>query len=160
MFDLSSSKLFLLAVIALLVVGPKDLPQLLRTIGRYVGMIKRHANEFRSQFDDAMRDSELADLKKQVEDFGREAEGAVREAETKLQSEFDAVQSEADRTLASIDQTVQGEALPAPDAAAGDAPPADAGQPAPAPAPIAAHEPAPEPAAIPTAKPAAERAGA
>lgn len=156
MFDLSSSKLFLLAVIALLVVGPRDLPALLRTIGRYVGMIKRHANDFRSQFDDAMRDSELADLKKQVEDFGRDAEGAVRDAETKLQSEFDAVQSEADRTLASIDQTVQGETPPIAEASLSDIPAVTDPQPA---AQIA-HEGAPEAAAPPAAKPAAERAGA
>ena len=80
MFDLTSSKLLLLGMIALLVVGPKELPGLLRTVGRYVGMIKRQAADFRAQFDEAMKESEIADLKKQVEDFGKEAETAVRDA--------------------------------------------------------------------------------
>ena len=41
MFDLTSSKLLILGIIALLVVGPKDLPILLRTIGKYMGMIRK-----------------------------------------------------------------------------------------------------------------------
>ena len=63
MFDLTSSKLLILGIVALIVVGPKDLPILLRTIGKYVGMIRRQANEFKSQFDEAMRESELDSLK-------------------------------------------------------------------------------------------------
>ncbi len=109
MFDLTSSKLLLLGIIALLVVGPKELPGLLRTVGRYVGMIKRQAAEFRSQFDEAMKESELAELKKQVEDFGKEAESAVREAEHSIQKEVDAVQEEANRTLAEVDAAVKAE---------------------------------------------------
>ena len=60
MFDITSSKLLILGIVALLVIGPKDLPALLRTIGKYVGIIKRQAAEFRAQFDEAMRESELA----------------------------------------------------------------------------------------------------
>ena len=59
MFDITSSKLLILGIVALLVIGPKDLPALLRTIGKYMGIIKRHAAEFRAQFDEAMRESEL-----------------------------------------------------------------------------------------------------
>ena len=44
MFDITSSKLLILGIVALLVIGPKDLPALLRTIGKYVGIIKRHAD--------------------------------------------------------------------------------------------------------------------
>ncbi len=103
MFDLGTTKLLLLGIIALLVVGPKELPGMLRTIGRYVGMMKRQAAEFRTQFDDAMKESEFAELKKQVEDIGREAHSAVKEAETTLTREVDAVQAEANKTLAAID---------------------------------------------------------
>ena len=67
MFDITSSKLLILGIVALLVIGPKDLPALLRTIGKYMGIIKRHAAEFRAQFDEAMRESELEQLKKDVE---------------------------------------------------------------------------------------------
>jgi Tat protein translocase TatB subunit len=64
MFDITSSKLLILGIVALLVIGPKDLPALLRTIGKYMGIIKRHAADFRAQFDEAMRESELEQLKK------------------------------------------------------------------------------------------------
>jgi sec-independent protein translocase protein TatB len=103
MFDITSSKLLLLGIIALLVVGPKELPGLLRTIGKYVGMIKRQAAEFRVQFDEAMRDSEIADLKKQVEDIGTEASSAVSEAETAFQREMASVETETRAAIDSID---------------------------------------------------------
>ena len=103
MFDLGTTKLLLLGVIALLVVGPKELPGMLRTIGRYVGMMKRQAAEFRTQFDDAMKESELADLKQQVQDIGREAKSAVDEMQSTLTKEVDSVQVEANQTLAAID---------------------------------------------------------
>jgi sec-independent protein translocase protein TatB len=77
MFDLTSSKLLLLAVVALLVIGPKDFPILLRTIGKYMGIIRGHAKEFRAQFDEAMRDSELSQIKKDMESFGRETEATL-----------------------------------------------------------------------------------
>src|SRR5215470_8501001 len=74
MFDITSSKLFLLAIVALLVIGPKDFPVLLRTIGKYIGIIRGHAKEFRAQFDEAMRESELGQIKKDMESLGRETE--------------------------------------------------------------------------------------
>jgi sec-independent protein translocase protein TatB len=77
MFDITSSKLLLLGIVALLVIGPKDFPALLRTIGKYVGIIRGHAKEFRAQFDEAMRESELADLKKDVENIARETETSL-----------------------------------------------------------------------------------
>ena len=64
MFDITSSKLLILGIVALLVIGPKDLPALLRTIGKYMGIVKRHAADFRAQFEDAIRESELDQLKK------------------------------------------------------------------------------------------------
>jgi sec-independent protein translocase protein TatB len=103
MFDLTSSKLLILAVVALIVVGPKDLPALLRTIGKYVGMIRRQANEFRSQFEEAMRDSELADLKKEVETLGQETSDTLRKATDSIESDMSALNSDIDSKLS--DQT-------------------------------------------------------
>src|SRR5436190_22018060 len=80
MFDITSSKLLILGIVALLVIGPKDLPALLRTVGKYMGIIKRHAAEFRAQFEEAIRESELQDLKKEVEKIGTETESTMREA--------------------------------------------------------------------------------
>jgi sec-independent protein translocase protein TatB len=101
MFDLTSSKLLILGIIALLVVGPKDLPILLRTIGKYVGMIRKQANEFRAQFDEAMRESELDQIRKDVENVGREAEATMRDAEQSVQKEVDLANSQVDTVIQS-----------------------------------------------------------
>jgi sec-independent protein translocase protein TatB len=103
MFDITSSKLLILGVVALLVIGPKDLPALLRTLGKYMGMIRRHANEFRAQFEEAMRESELAELKQQVENVGTDAEASLRAAEHSVASEFEAATAGVDAAVASID---------------------------------------------------------
>src|SRR5689334_14963154 len=95
MFDITSSKLLLLAIVALLVIGPKDFPALLRTIGKYVGIIRGHAREFRAQFDEAMRESELADLKKNVENIARETEASLQATERSVEQSLD----EARRTI-------------------------------------------------------------
>ena len=90
MFDITSSKLLILGVVALLVIGPKDLPALLRTLGRYMGIIKRQAAEFRAQFDEAMRESELEQLKREVETLGSAAEAEMRAAERSVETELSA----------------------------------------------------------------------
>jgi sec-independent protein translocase protein TatB len=84
-FDFTSSKLLIVGLVALMVIGPKDLPALLRTIGKYVGMIKRHANDFRAQFEEAMRESELAEIRKQVETATKEAEATMKSAEANIE---------------------------------------------------------------------------
>ncbi len=80
MFDITSSKLLILAIVALIVVGPKDLPILLRTVGKYLGIIRRHAAEFRGQFDEAMREAELDGLKKEFDAVSREVRATDRHA--------------------------------------------------------------------------------
>jgi sec-independent protein translocase protein TatB len=99
MFDFTSSKLLILGVVALLVIGPKDLPALLRTVGKYVGIIKRQAAEFRAQFDEAMRESELAELRKSVESIQQETETAMRDAQSSVEQQL------ADARL-SVDEAV------------------------------------------------------
>lgn len=79
MFDLGWSKLIIIAMLAIVVVGPKDLPALLRTIGKFVGQIRRQADEFRRQFDEAMRDTELDQIRKDVEEIKNTAEASVRD---------------------------------------------------------------------------------
>ncbi|MBP2158542.1 MULTISPECIES: Sec-independent protein translocase protein TatB [Asticcacaulis] len=64
---IGGSEIVVIAVIALLVVGPKDLPKLLRQIGRFVGKMRGMADDFRSSFEDMARQSELDDLRKEVE---------------------------------------------------------------------------------------------
>jgi len=88
MFDITSSKLLILGIVALLVIGPKDLPALLRTIGKYMGIIKRQAAEFRAQFDEAMRESEIHELKKSVESVQQETEASLREATSSVEKQI------------------------------------------------------------------------
>src|SRR6516225_9191964 len=65
MFDWN--EIVLIGVVALIVIGPKELPAVLRTIGQWTTKIRRMAGEFQSQFQEAMREAEMADLKKQVD---------------------------------------------------------------------------------------------
>ena len=67
MFDIGWSELVVIGVVALIVIGPKELPAVLRAIGQWTTKIKRMAGEFQSQFQEAMREAEMADLKKEVD---------------------------------------------------------------------------------------------
>lgn len=96
MFDVSWTEVLIIGVVALLVVGPKELPALLRTVGKYVGMIKRQASDFRAQFDEAMRETEIEQLKKDVENLGKDVENTVRDAERSVQTEMDDARREFD----------------------------------------------------------------
>lgn len=69
MFDIGWSELVVIGVIALIVIGPKELPTVLRTLGHYMGKVKRMASEFQGQFSDAIREAELHDLQKQAQDL-------------------------------------------------------------------------------------------
>src|SRR6185369_4504905 len=68
MFDISWGKLVIIGVVALLVIGPKELPGVLRMLGQYMGKMRRMASEFQGQFNEAMREAEMADLKKQFDE--------------------------------------------------------------------------------------------
>jgi sec-independent protein translocase protein TatB len=173
MFDITSSKLLILGIVALLVIGPKDLPALLRTIGKYMGIIKRQAAEFRAQFDEAMRESELAELKKSVENIQQETEASMREATSSVEKELaeasqsvNAVMEEGKPAVDPMAYHLDGPpASPAdtsgaitpetPDALNGAAHPADAST-------VAPSEPVSAPAATPAEQPgrATEKSGA
>jgi sec-independent protein translocase protein TatB len=73
MFDISWGKLVIIGVVALLVIGPKELPGVLRSLGQWMGKLRRMANEFQGQFQEAMREAELADIKKEVEEMSAAA---------------------------------------------------------------------------------------
>jgi sec-independent protein translocase protein TatB len=77
MFDIAWSELMLIGAVALVVIGPKDLPKAMRTVGQAVGKVRRMASEFQGQFNDAMREAELHDLKKPVEDVGGSVSSAM-----------------------------------------------------------------------------------
>ena len=75
MFDIGWSELVVIAVVALIAIGPKELHGVLRMVGQYMGKIRRMASEFQGQFQEAMREAEMADLKKHVDDMADAAKG-------------------------------------------------------------------------------------
>src|SRR3954463_7037561 len=75
MFDIGWSELVVIAVVALIAIGPKELPGVLRTVGAYMGKIRRMASEFQGQFQEAMREAERADIKKSVNEMSDVAKG-------------------------------------------------------------------------------------
>ena len=62
MFDIGWDEMLLTAVVAIIVIGPKDLPMALRTAGRWIGKIRRISGHFRSGIETMIRDAELADM--------------------------------------------------------------------------------------------------
>jgi sec-independent protein translocase protein TatB len=72
MFDLSWSHILIFLVVALVVVGPKDMPRLLRMVGQWVAKARGMANEFRKSFDDMARQSELDELRQEIENLRHE----------------------------------------------------------------------------------------
>jgi len=70
MFDIGWGELVLIGIVALIVIGPKELPTALRTAGLWMGKVRRMAAEFQGQFQEAMREAEIAELKKQVDEIG------------------------------------------------------------------------------------------
>jgi sec-independent protein translocase protein TatB len=128
MFDIGWSELLLIGVVALIVIGPKDLPKALRTVGQMSSKLRRMAGEFRAQFDEAMREADVESLKREVQNLNAEVTAA-----TKVDLDpFDKAQAE-------FREAVEGGAKPVSDAGTPASPPADT--------PSAATDIAPEPAA-------------
>src|SRR5579862_6099216 len=72
MFDISWTEFLLIGVVALIVIGPKELPGVLRTLGQYTRKVRGMAADFQNQFQEAMREAEMADLKKQVDEVAQD----------------------------------------------------------------------------------------
>ena len=72
MFDIGWSELLVIGVVAIVVVGPKELPRLMRTFGHYLGKVRHMAADFQRQFEEAVRDSEIDEVRKAMQDFHAE----------------------------------------------------------------------------------------
>jgi sec-independent protein translocase protein TatB len=75
MFDIGWSELVVIAVVALIAIGPKELPGVLRMVGQWMGKARKMAAEFQGQFQEAMREAEMADLKKSFDEVKDAATG-------------------------------------------------------------------------------------
>lgn len=69
MFSLGWGEIVVIGIVALIAIGPKELPTVLRTLGQWMGKVRRMANEFQGQFQEALREAEFADLKKHADDI-------------------------------------------------------------------------------------------
>ena len=140
MFDISWGELMLIGVVALIVIGPKELPGVLRMVGQWMGKIRRMAAEFQSQFQEAMREAEMSDLKKQVDELNDTARGMSSHFEpvssgptAPASSKPDVAASATPAQVASVD--AQAPAVATEPVAAQPLPDVSAPSPEPAPAP-------------------------
>jgi sec-independent protein translocase protein TatB len=69
MFDIGWGELLVIGIVALIAIGPKELPTVMRSLGHWMGKIRRMASEFQGQFQEALREAEMDDLKKQAEEL-------------------------------------------------------------------------------------------
>ncbi len=73
MFELDWGKLVVIGIVALIVIGPKELPAVLRMVGQWMGKMRRMAAEFQGQFQEAMREAEMAELKGHIDSINQAA---------------------------------------------------------------------------------------
>ena len=86
MFDIAPSELLLVAIVALIAIGPKDLPLALRSLGRWMGKIRRMSNHFRAGVDAMIREAELAEIEKEWQERNKRIMAEHPDAETLDQS--------------------------------------------------------------------------
>lgn len=125
MFDIGWSELLVIAVVAIIVVGPKDLPGMLRAFGRTMNQVRRTANDFKRQFNEALREAEeesglkdtsdqlkgigsinpVADVKKELNELTKEVSVTDQDSPTT---------KKAERTTKSAEQSKKAPAKPKP----------------------------------------------
>ena len=102
MLDMSWGEVMVIGAVALIVIGPKDLPKALRTVGQVTGKLRRMAAEFQGQFNEAMREAELNDVKQQLQGMNNSVSG------------FNPIQTLRDELKTSIETPVTGQDKPSP----------------------------------------------
>ncbi|MFL6822467.1 MAG: Sec-independent protein translocase protein TatB [Xanthobacteraceae bacterium] len=101
MFEIGWGELLIIGVVALIAIGPKELPGVLRTLGQWMNKLRRMASEFQSQFHEAMREAEMADLKKQVDDMTSQAQSyASFDPVAEVRRELDSTQQQIESAIA------------------------------------------------------------
>jgi sec-independent protein translocase protein TatB len=117
MFGIGWSEFVVIGVVALIAIGPKELPGVLRAIGQWTGKIRRMANEFQGQFQEALREAEMADVRKELDEISAQATDIgsfdpVAEANKEVASALEDKPAAADTTAAAPVETVTAATLP------------------------------------------------
>jgi sec-independent protein translocase protein TatB len=136
MFGIDSPELLVIAIVALVVIGPKELPGMLRSWGKWMAKARGMAAEFRGHVDEMVRQSELDDVKKQLVDLQsldptKEIKSIVQEGVAEGEKALADAKSTFDNPLAEPESAPQIAVEAAPETAAAEAGPA--AEPAPAP---------------------------
>jgi sec-independent protein translocase protein TatB len=148
MFDIGWTELLVIAVVAIVVIGPKDLPRAMRTVGQWTTKVKRMAGDFQRQFNEAVREAELDDVKKEVASLGKldpmaDLKKSLTKVDTDLKADLKKVDDSIAGSLAKPDTVNPVPKVPAPAAAVAAVPV------------VAAEIAAPEAVVIESAEPAA-----
>src|SRR6202020_2647114 len=110
MFDIGWSEFLLIAVVALVAIAPKELPGVLRMVGQWMGKARKMAAEFQGQFQEAMREAEMADLKKSFDEVKEAASGfAGGNIMTSLQKDVSSALDVTDKPPAPAETTALSE---------------------------------------------------
>lgn len=90
MFGFGWGEMVVIGIVALIAIGPKELPTVLRTIGQWMGKVRRMANEFQGQFNEALREAELTDLKKHADDIAADVTNfdPMKETQQEMEKAF------------------------------------------------------------------------
>ena len=157
MFGIDSPELLIIAVVALVVIGPKELPGMLRSWGNWMAKMRGMASEFRGHVDEMVRQSELDEVKKQLEaspgldlqslDPTKEIKSLIQEGVSEGEKALADAKATLDNPLAEPESAPQIAVDPQPDAAPATAAAAPAAEASPvvaaeAPAPVAEAKPA------------------
>src|ERR1043166_2427016 len=146
MFGIDSPELLVIAIVALVVIGPKELPGMLRSWGKWMAQMRGMAAEFRGHVDEMVRQSELDEVKKQLTDASPGADLQALDPTKQIRSHIEEGMAEGEKALADAKASIDNP-LAEPESApqiAAEAPPV-AAEPAAEPAPGAAPAPPPGP---------------
>lgn len=103
MLDVGWTEILVIAIVLIIVVGPKDLPQMLRTFGRMMSKMRGMASDFRQQFDEALREADLEDVKKTIGEAQKlNPLNTIREAVNPLRQMGDEIKADLQKTTGSV----------------------------------------------------------
>jgi sec-independent protein translocase protein TatB len=114
MFDFGWGEILVIGIAALIFIGPKELPGVLRAAGQWMGKIRRMAGEFQNQFQEALREAELADLKKEVDEMSAQAASMSNfDPVGIVRKEVEGARRDIEASFAAADAAKPAEAVPA-----------------------------------------------
>lgn len=103
MLDVGWTEILVIAIVLIIVVGPKDLPQMLRTFGRMVSKMRGMASDFRQQFDEALREADLEDVKKTIGEAQKlNPLNTIRDAVNPLRQMGNDIKADLQKTTSSV----------------------------------------------------------